>query len=102
MENQVGFQKFLGISREKGDYLGSKGRLRKTRLNYQADQILEQFSCLICFQFENLILKLYFCRVPEGGVFKEGGNWGTLRIPREDWGTLGKIREPPPLGTPPP
>ena len=35
------------------------------------------------------------------GVFKGGGNWGTLRIPREDWGTLGKIREPPPLGTPP-
>ena len=28
------------------------------------------------------------------------GNWGTLRIPREDWGTLGKIRgitTPPPL-----
>ena len=21
-----------------------------------------------------------------------GGNWGTLRIRREDWGTLGKIR----------
>ena len=21
-----------------------------------------------------------------------GGNWGTLRIPREDWGTLGNIR----------
>ena len=21
-----------------------------------------------------------------------GNNWGTLRIPREDWGTLGKIR----------
>ena len=38
----------------------------------------------------------YFYRVPRGG-----GNWGTLRIPREDWGTLGKIREPPPLGTPP-
>ena len=30
-----------------------------------------------------------------------GGNWGTLRVPAEDWGTLGKIREPPPLGTPP-
>ena len=41
-----------------------------------------------------------YCRVPKGGVFKGGGNWGTLRIPREDWGTLGKIREPPPLGTP--
>ena len=27
------------------------------------------------------------------GVFKGGGNWGTLRIPREDWGTLGNIRE---------
>ena len=22
-----------------------------------------------------------------------GGNWRTLRIPREDWGTLGNIRE---------
>ena len=21
-----------------------------------------------------------------------GGNWGTLRIPREDWGALGKMR----------
>ena len=42
------------------------------------------------------------CRVPKGGVFKGWGNWGTLRIPREDWGSLGKIREPPPLGTPPP
>ena len=29
-----------------------------------------------------------YCGVPKGGVFK-GGNWGTLRIPREDWGTLG-------------
>ena len=37
------------------------------------------------------------CRVPKGGG---GGNWGTRRIPREDWGTLGKIRgitESPPL-----
>ena len=25
-------------------------------------------------------------------MFKGGGNWGTARIPREDWGTLGKIR----------
>ena len=41
------------------------------------------------------------CRVLKGGVFKGRGNWGTLRIPREDWGTLGNIREPPPLGTPP-
>ena len=34
--------------------------------------------------------------------FLRGGcsRGGTLRIPREDWGTLGKIREPPPLGTP--
>ena len=36
-----------------------------------------------------------------GGVQGGGKNWGTLRIPRQDWGTLGKIREPPPLGTPP-
>ena len=26
-------------------------------------------------------------------MFKGRGNWGTLRIPREDWGTLGNIRE---------
>jgi len=23
-----------------------------------------------------------------GGYSRGGGNWGTLRIPREDWGTL--------------
>ncbi len=34
------------------------------------------------------------CRVPKGGV--QGGG-----VTGEDWGTLGKIREPPPLGTPP-
>ena len=27
------------------------------------------------------------------GCSRGGGNWGTLRIPREDWGTLGNIRE---------
>ena len=39
-------------------------------------------------------LQLYNCRVPKGGVFKGGGNWGTLRIPAgKIWGTLGNIRE---------
>ena len=28
-----------------------------------------------------------------GGGPRGGGNWGTLRIPREDWGSLGNIRE---------
>ena len=32
-------------------------------------------------------------RVLKGGCSRGGGNWGTLRIPREDWGTLGNIRE---------
>ena len=32
-------------------------------------------------------------RVLKGGGPRGGGNWGTLRIPREDWGTLGNIRE---------
>ena len=27
-----------------------------------------------------------------GGCPRGGGNWVTLGIPREDWGTLGKIR----------
>ena len=28
------------------------------------------------------------CRVLKGGCSRGGCNWGTLRIPREDWGTL--------------
>ena len=28
-----------------------------------------------------------------GGCPRGGGNWGTVRSPREDWGTLGNIRE---------
>ena len=52
-------------------------------------------------QIINFWIPVVSCRVPKGGVFKGGGNWGTLRIRREDWGTLGKIREPPSLGTPP-
>ena len=28
-----------------------------------------------------------------GGCSRRGGKWGTLRIPREDWGTLGNIGE---------
>ena len=38
-----------------------------------------------------------------GGCPRGGGNWGSLRIPREDWGTLGNIREgesPTPLKNP--
>ena len=31
-------------------------------------------------------------RVLKGGCPRGGGNWGTLRIPRENWGTLRKIR----------
>ena len=29
----------------------------------------------------------YYYRVLKGGCPRGGGNWGTLRIPREDWGT---------------
>ena len=28
-----------------------------------------------------------------GRYSRGGGNWGTLKIPREDWGTLGNIRD---------
>lgn len=32
------------------------------------------------------VLKLYYiCRVLEGGCSRGRGNWGTLRIPKEDW-----------------
>ena len=30
-------------------------------------------------------LGIYNCRALKGGVLRRGGNWGTLRIPREDW-----------------
>ena len=47
------------------------------------------------YRFQNDIIDhMIYCRVPKGGGVQGGGNWGTLRIPREDWGTLGKIREP--------
>ena len=35
-----------------------------------------------------------------GGCPRGGGNWGTLRIPREDWGTLGKGNHHPLLRNP--
>ena len=44
---------------------------------------------------------MYVYRVLKWGVSKGRGNWGTLRIPREDLGTLGNIRETPPLGPTP-
>ena len=32
---------------------------------------------------------IYCCRVLKGGgVQGGGGNWGTLKIPREDWGII--------------
>ena len=34
----------------------------------------------------------FFVGFFRGEYSRGGGNWGTLRIPREDWGTLGKIR----------
>ena len=39
-------------------------------------------------------MNVYPCigRVLKGGGV-QGGNWGTLRIPREDWGSLGNVRE---------
>ena len=45
----------------------------------------------------------FFIGFLRGGGVQGGGNLGTLRIPRENWGTLGKIREittNPPLRTP--
>ena len=35
----------------------------------------------------------FFIGFLRGGCPRGGGNWGTLRIPKEDWGTLGNIRE---------
>ena len=36
----------------------------------------------------------FSCRVlKRGGCSRGGGNWGTLRISREDWGTLENMRE---------
>ena len=42
---------------------------------------------LLLFYYDSWSSGVYFCRVLKGGVFKGRGNWGTLRIPREDWGT---------------
>ena len=54
------------------------------------------FSILLGHQWCHLeiwkALELGFIGFLRGGCSRGGGNWGTLRIPREDWGTLGKIR----------
>ena len=49
------------------------------------------FGCRCVFVFPQQDPMVGFLRVP-GCEKGEGGNWGTLRI-REDWGTLGNIRE---------
>ena len=61
--------------------------------NTPDDRICFSYNCC----YHNIIIG--FLR---GGCSRGGGNWGTLRIAREDWGTLGNIRETPPLGPPPP
>ena len=47
---------------------------------------------LLTEEFEVCIpVFFHVCRVLQGGISRisrGGGNWGTLRIPREDWGTL--------------
>ena len=35
----------------------------------------------------------FIVRFLTGGCSRGGGNWGTVRIRREDWGTLGSITE---------
>ena len=50
------------------------------------------FSLCFVFRRGKLPSTLSY-RFLKGGCPRGGGNWGTLRIPREDWGTLGKIRE---------
>lgn len=46
------------------------------------------------------------CRVLKGGMFfRGGGKWGTLKIPRQDWRSLGEFRgrleeSPPPVKNP--
>ena len=54
--------------------------------------ILGSVSCFV-FDAQPMRNKLsLFYRVLKWECPRGGTNWGTLRIPREDWGTLGKIR----------
>ena len=39
-----------------------------------------------------MAMHVYY-RVLKGEGLRGGGNWGTLTIPREDWGALGNIGE---------
>ena len=49
--------------------------------------------CFLAWRIPGNISVCFFNWVLKGGVFKGRVNWGTLRIPREDWGTLGNNRE---------
>ena len=50
------------------------------------------FSGNVILAYKGLLLFGYFIGFLRGWCPRGGGNWGTLRIPREDGGTLGKIR----------
>ena len=52
---------------------------RKKHLSHAEKQRVWSRSCVVGFL--------------RGGCSRGGGNGGTLRIPGEDWGTLGNIRE---------
>ena len=61
---------------------------------FPATEFEQNKTKLTCFfsRFFNSVGSIIdrFLRV---GCFRGGGNWGTLRIPREDWGTLRNLRE---------
>ena len=59
----------------------------------------ELLSCMLrCLQYLCAYLGYVVGFLLGGGCSRGGGNWGTLRIPRESWGTLGRIRR---ITTPP-
>ena len=57
---------------------------------FSESQSYTMLKYVLCSMFN---LPPFTYRVLKGGCPRGGGNWGTLRIPREDWGTLGNIRE---------
>ena len=53
-------------------------------------QMMGGTSQFFTVKFLGVFFSIGFLR---GGCSRGGGNWGSLRIPREDWGSSGNVRE---------
>lgn len=79
---------FITFDYKKRRYLTAKVRLTEVFMKWSPSVYLPLTS-----KNSVTFTDPFIHRVLKGLCSSRGGNWGTLKIPREDWRTLGNIRE---------